>query len=75
MDDDIFETVPVVRIDSPCINICEIDDVTGLCAGCSRTIDEISRWSSGTATWRDAVIRELPGRRRLRDLSASAASL
>lgn len=74
MDDDAFEIVPVVRIDSPCVNICEIDEETGLCAGCSRTIDEISRWTSGTVTWRDAVMRELPRRRRLRDLSGPAAS-
>jgi predicted Fe-S protein YdhL (DUF1289 family) len=61
--DGIFETVPVVRIASPCINICEIDEVSGLCAGCARTIDEIAGWTSGTAEWRDAVMAALPGRR------------
>jgi predicted Fe-S protein YdhL (DUF1289 family) len=61
--DGIFETVPVVRIESPCINICEIDDITGLCAGCARTIDEIAGWTSGTAAWRDAVMAALPARR------------
>ncbi|QNA86984.1 DUF1289 domain-containing protein [Sphingomonas sp. So64.6b] len=54
--------MPVVRIESPCINICEIDDVTGLCAGCARTIDEIAGWTSGSAEWRDAVMAALPGR-------------
>ncbi|MGH6614268.1 DUF1289 domain-containing protein [Sphingomonas sp.] len=63
----IFETVPVVRIASPCINICEIDEVSGLCAGCARTIDEIAGWTSGTAEWRDAVMAALPGRVRDRN--------
>lgn len=61
--DDGFEIVPVVRIDSPCVNVCEIDDASGLCVGCARTIDEIMRWSSGTPEWRNAVMRALPARR------------
>lgn len=61
--EDGFEIVPVVRIDSPCVNMCEIDAASGLCAGCARTIDEIVGWSSATPAWRDAVLRELPGRR------------
>ena len=30
---------------SPCISICRMDDATGLCVGCLRTIDEIASWS------------------------------
>jgi predicted Fe-S protein YdhL (DUF1289 family) len=30
---------------SPCINVCQMDDMTGLCRGCFRTLDEISGWS------------------------------
>ena len=30
---------------SPCIDICRMDPVTGLCEGCARTIDEIAAWS------------------------------
>ena len=29
---------------SPCISVCQIDDTTGLCLGCRRTIDEIRDW-------------------------------
>jgi uncharacterized protein len=29
---------------SPCISICEMDTVSGLCQGCSRTIAEIAAW-------------------------------
>lgn len=63
MDDDVFEIVPAVRIESPCINICKVDDASGLCIGCARTIDEIAGWTSGSAAWRDAVMLALPGRR------------
>lgn len=31
-------------IESPCIAVCKMDDTTGLCKGCYRTIDEISLW-------------------------------
>lgn len=30
---------------SPCINICRMDEASGLCIGCFRSLDEISRWS------------------------------
>jgi predicted Fe-S protein YdhL (DUF1289 family) len=29
---------------SPCISVCQIDETTGLCLGCRRTIDEIRDW-------------------------------
>lgn len=31
-------------IRSPCNNICRMDEKTGLCVGCLRTIDEIVSW-------------------------------
>lgn len=61
--DGIVETVPVQLIESPCVNICAMDAVSGLCVGCARTLDEIAGWSSGSAVWRDRVMTELPGRR------------
>jgi uncharacterized protein len=30
---------------SPCISICRMDDATGWCEGCLRTLDEIAVWS------------------------------
>ena len=35
-------------IESPCINVCVIDASTALCAGCSRSLDEIARWAAMT---------------------------
>lgn len=33
-------------VSSPCINVCRMNDRTGYCEGCLRTIDEICVWSS-----------------------------
>ena len=38
-------TRPAGAIESPCINICQIDERNGLCRGCRRTLDEIQAWS------------------------------
>ena len=32
-------------VPSPCNSVCAIDPVTGYCAGCFRTLDEIAEWS------------------------------
>ncbi len=29
---------------SPCIGVCSIDEASGYCQGCYRTIDEIKGW-------------------------------
>lgn len=31
-------------VPSPCISVCRMDDRSGLCLGCFRTIDEIVAW-------------------------------
>lgn len=31
-------------VKSPCIGVCVMDDLTGLCHGCYRTLDEITGW-------------------------------
>jgi prolyl-tRNA editing enzyme YbaK/EbsC (Cys-tRNA(Pro) deacylase)/predicted Fe-S protein YdhL (DUF1289 family) len=31
---------------SPCISVCRMDETTGLCVGCLRSLDEIAAWSS-----------------------------
>ena len=33
-------------VTSPCIGVCRIDEATGLCVGCLRTLDEIAAWST-----------------------------
>lgn len=36
----------VVNVPSPCISVCRMSEVTGLCEGCWRTLDEIGQWGS-----------------------------
>ena len=36
---------PQAEVPSPCINICRMNEATGLCEGCWRSIDEIAQWS------------------------------
>ena len=50
------------EIDSPCVNICIVHPQANICAGCFRTIDEISGWSNMTAEQRKEIIKELPNR-------------
>jgi uncharacterized protein len=50
-------------VPSPCINVCKMSPVTGLCEGCLRTIDEIVAWSRANdddkrAVWADIRRRE-----------------
>ena len=52
------------RISSPCISVCRIDERTGWCEGCQRTLDEIAAWGTMTDEERSRIWRELPERRR-----------
>jgi len=49
---------------SPCVNVCRIDPETGLCAGCLRSMDEITAWSGYSDEEKRAVNRLLAARRR-----------
>lgn len=48
--------------DSPCIRVCAIHPETGICVGCYRTLDEITRWSALDPAQRKALMQELPAR-------------
>jgi uncharacterized protein len=49
-------------IESPCIKICDVDQRTGLCGGCHRSLDEIASWSSFSHAQRRAIMQVLPSR-------------
>jgi len=51
-------------METPCINLCKIEEATGLCAGCGRTRSEIAGWSSISDGERRRIMAELPGRRK-----------
>ena len=48
---------------SPCTSVCRIDDASGLCIGCLRTLDEIAAWSVLDDEARRAVVASLQARR------------
>jgi uncharacterized protein len=48
---------------SPCINICQMHEATGWCAGCLRTLDEIADWSRMNEAQKGVVWLRLAGRR------------
>ena len=51
------------EVPSPCVNICVMDEASGLCRGCARTLDEISHWSDYTCGEKLAVLKKLARRR------------
>jgi len=50
MDDD---------VESPCTSVCIIDQESGLCRGCRRTLTEISRWMSYSRDEKVALLQTL----------------
>ncbi len=52
-------------IASPCINLCKMDPASGLCAGCYRTLEEITVWSGADDARRMQILTAVAGRRRL----------
>jgi uncharacterized protein len=50
-------------MESPCIDVCEIDRASGLCLGCRRTINEIAGWAAMTSAERRRIMAELPSRK------------
>ncbi|MEW6596203.1 MAG: DUF1289 domain-containing protein [Pseudomonadota bacterium] len=53
----------VTPIVTPCVKVCFIDDASGLCLGCFRTLSEIGGWSGYTPADRARIMAELPDRR------------
>ena len=48
---------------SPCISICLLDPVSGLCRGCKRSIEEVAGWTSMSEAQRTQVMAQLPARK------------
>lgn len=48
---------------SPCISICQIDPLSGLCQGCYRSRAEIAGWTRMSADEQRALLEALRGRR------------
>ena len=52
-------------VPSPCVSACHIDQASGLCCGCLRTLDEIVRWGNADAAFKRAVWARLLSRAQL----------
>ena len=51
-----------VEPQSPCVNLCSLDDAYGYCVGCYRTMDEIACRGSMDPAERRAVLRRVAER-------------
>jgi uncharacterized protein len=49
-------------LETPCINICLLDQDTGACVGCGRTLSEIAQWAAMSDAERRAIMAVLPAR-------------
>lgn len=68
-------TTPETGVASPCINVCQMHTATGWCAGCLRTLDEITDWGRMSDERKSAVWLQLEGRRvAWQDLQATGAA-
>jgi hypothetical protein len=61
-------------IETPCVKICTLDARNGLCLGCGRTIDEIARWATMSASERSRVMGELSARLAARNVGKASAA-
>ena len=50
-------------IASPCIAVCQIDDASGCCIGCFRSIDEIREWPIMTAEQKTETLSRIAERK------------
>jgi len=49
---------------SPCVDVCAIDDMTGYCAGCFRTTEEIALWDRFGPHLRQSILANTRERQR-----------
>jgi len=47
---------------SPCNKVCTINQITQICGGCARTLDEIAAWPSASAGQKRAILDQIAQR-------------
>ena len=50
-------------VPSPCINVCKMNERSGLCEGCLRTLDEIAMWGQASNPQKLATLAQVVERR------------
>ncbi|HEX6827743.1 MAG TPA: DUF1289 domain-containing protein [Burkholderiales bacterium] len=53
---------PPGEVPSPCVKVCTMDPVRGVCAGCYRTLEEIAGWPKYPAWQKLAVWQRIKER-------------
>ncbi len=51
-----------MALPSPCVQICVVDPLTGLCEGCGRSLSEIGRWAGMSEDEQRKVLKTLASR-------------
>jgi predicted Fe-S protein YdhL (DUF1289 family) len=60
-------------VESPCIGVCNIDfDVTDICQGCGRSIDDIANWS--VYTNEDKIVANKKAVERITEIKCNSLS-
>jgi predicted Fe-S protein YdhL (DUF1289 family) len=57
------ENTSSAGVPSPCVDVCRMDEVSGWCLGCQRTLREIAAWSTLDDDDKRAIWSLLPMRR------------
>ena len=52
-----------MSVESPCINVCKIDESKTLCIGCFRTLDEIGEWRLASESRQQQILNNSNDRR------------
>ena len=52
-----------MSVPSPCVSVCHMNEPTGWCEGCMRTLDEITEWSVLDDAAKRVIWKLLPQRR------------
>lgn len=52
----------MTSVASPCINVCQINEASGYCQGCYRTLDEIAEWWDMSPEQQRALLADLEKR-------------
>ncbi len=48
--------MPLKPIKTPCVGLCQVGKGLGICYGCGRNLEEISKWRDMTEQEREAVM-------------------
>ena len=57
-------------IASPCINVCRMDEATGLCEGCYRKLEEIAAWGAADDQEKSLILAAVAQRRQRSEIAA-----